>query len=274
MPAQLLLAARVVAVLDQRLGGLLVGDDVEDLAGVGHAVEAEHLDGRRRAGLGDRLPLVAQHGADLPGVLAGDDQVAELAACRPRRAWSRSAPRARSSRASMTCPLAGLVRVGLELEHLGLQASISSSLSMPSFVLAETFTKIVVAAPLFRDQPVLGELVADLIRVGARLVDLVDRDDDRHLRRLGVVDRLDRLRHHAVVGGDDQHDDVGHLGAAGAHGGERLVAGRVEEDDVAAVAGDLVGADVLGDAARLAGRRRWPCGWRRAARSCRGRRGP
>ena len=37
--------------------------------------------------------------------------------------------------------------------------------------------------------------------------------------------------------------------AAGPHGGERLVAGRVDERDAAAVDLDLVGADVLGDAA-------------------------
>ena len=60
--------------------------------------------------------------------------------------------------------------------------------------------------------------------IGVVAVDLVDGDDDRHLGRLGVVDRLDGLGHHAVVGGDDEHDDVGDLGAAGAHLGERLVA--------------------------------------------------
>jgi len=32
-----------------------------------------------------------------------------------------------------------------------------------------------------------------------RLIDLIDRDDDRRLGRLGVADRLDRLRHDAVV---------------------------------------------------------------------------
>ena len=49
--------------------------------------------------------------------------------------------------------------------------------------------------------------------------------------RPGVVDRLDRLRHHAVVGRHHDHRDVGDLGAAGAHRGERLVARRVEEGD-------------------------------------------
>ena len=33
------------------------------------------------------------------------------------------------------------------------------------------------------------------------------------------------------VGGDDDHDDVGDVGPAGPHLGERLVAGRVEEGD-------------------------------------------
>ena len=71
-----------------------------------------------------------------------------------------------------------------------------------------------------------------------------------------VVERLDRLRHHAVVGRHHQHGDVGRLGAPGAHGGERLVARGVDEGDRPLVAVDLgrhlVGADRLGDAPGLA----------------------
>ena len=92
------------------------------------------------------------------------------------------------------------------------------------------------------------------MRVGVGQVDLVDRDDHRHAGVLGVRDRLDGLRHHRVVGGHDEHDDVGDLRAAGAHGGERFVARRVEEGDLLPVRQrDVVGADVLRDAARLAG---------------------
>ena len=61
------------------------------------------------------------------------------------------------------------------------------------------------------------------------------------------------LGHDAVVGGDHEDHDVGGLGATGAHGGERLVARGVDEGDLPAVVLDLVGADVLGDATRLAG---------------------
>ena len=111
----------------------------------------------------------------------------------------------------------------------------------------------VCAAPVFGHQVQLGELALDVVGIGARLVDLVDRHDDRHVGRLGVVDRFARLRHDAVVGRDDEDDDVGDLGAAGAHQGERFVAGRVEEDDAAAVADvDVIRADVLRDAAGFA----------------------
>ena len=82
---------------------------------------------------------------------------------------------------------------------------------------------------------------------------LID-DDDRHAGGLGVVDGLDGLRHDAVVGGHHDGGDVGDLGAAGAHGGEGGVTGRVDERDQLLVVLHLVGADVLRDAAGLAGR--------------------
>ena len=70
-----------------------------------------------------------------------------------------------------------------------------------------------------------------------------------------MVERLDRLRHDTVVGRDHQDGDVGGLRTTGTHGGERLVTRGVDEGDAALVVvdvgGDLVGADVLGDATGL-----------------------
>ncbi len=60
------------------------------------------------------------------------------------------------------------------------------------------------------------------------------------------------LRHHAVVGGHHQDDDIGNLGAACTHAGERFMAGRVDEHDLAAVLLDVVSADVLRDTAGFA----------------------
>ena len=66
-----------------------------------------------------------------------------------------------------------------------------------------------------------------------------------------MIDRLDGLRHDAVVGSHHQDDDVGGLSTTGSHLGERSVARRVDEGDLLAVALDLIRTDVLGDAAGL-----------------------
>ena len=80
------------------------------------------------------------------------------------------------------------------------------------------------------------------------------------MRVLGVVEGLDGLGHDSVVGRHHQDDDVGHSGAAGAHGAEGGVARGVQKSDPLDLAlafgmgkGNGVGADVLGDASGLPG---------------------
>ena len=96
---------------------------------------------------------------------------------------------------------------------------------MCSFFFAETVARTCSVPPHSSGMtPYSVELLAHAVGVRAGLVDLVDGHHDGHVCGLGVVDGLDGLRHDAVVGGHHQDDDVGHLGAAGAHGGEGLVA--------------------------------------------------
>ena len=144
-------------------------------------------------------------------------------------------------------------RVGLELLELGDDEQRVEQLLEADLRLRGDVDELGLAAPLDGLQAARRHLGAHPRRVRALLVDLVDRDDDRHVGRLRVVDRLGGLRLHAVVGGHDDDRDVGHAGAAGAHRGEGLVARRVEERHELPVVMDLVGADVLGDAAGLAG---------------------
>ena len=113
-----------------------------------------------------------------------------------------------------------------------------------------------VSAVFLGDESEFGELLAHLLRVGAWLVDLVHCDHDRHVGGLGVVERLNRLRHDAVVRRDHEDRDVGDLRTTGTHGGERLVARCVDEGDGAfdalVLGDDLVRTDVLGDSAGFA----------------------
>ena len=163
-------------------------------------------------------------------------------------------PRPRSSLASITVPSAGRDGVGLEVEKFGLQQDHFQQLVEIGLVLGGDLDVDDVAAHRFDLDFVLQQFGAHALRLGVGLVDLVDGDDHRHLRRLGVIDRLHGLRHDAVIGRDHQHHDIRHLGAARAHRGEGGVAGRVEEGDLLAAfrRGHLIGADMLGDAAGFA----------------------
>ena len=120
-----------------------------------------------------------------------------------------------------------------------------------SFCFAETSENCVAPPQSSGWRPSAASSLFTRSDVRVRDVDLVHGDDDRHLGGARVRDRLLRLRHDAVVGRDDEHRDVRHLRAARAHGGERLVARRVEERDLPPVDLGLVRADVLRDPARL-----------------------
>ena len=181
-----------------------------------------------------RLPVVVLERPDLAERLADDDHVADA-----ERAGLDDRGR---DRAAVLVEL-GLddradrrpLRVGLELLEVGDEQDHLDQLVEPDAGPRRDGHERRVAAVLLDDDAGLGQLGLDPVGVGVGLVDLVEGDDDRHLGRLGVADRLERLGHDAVVGRDDDDRDVGDLRAAGPHRGERLVARRVEEDDALAV---------------------------------------
>ena len=153
----------------------------------------------------------------------------------------------------------GTVGLGLLFVHIGDEADHLLEFVEVDVLLRGDFDELSVAALIGRLQATRGQLLDDAGRIGFGFVDFVDGDDDRHVGGAGVVDGLEGLGHDAVVGCNDDDDDVGDLGTAGPHAGEGLVAWGVEEDDLAAEGGgvglgdfDLVGADVLGDASGFA----------------------
>ena len=205
--------------------------DLEDVARLRQAGEAEDFDRRRRPGRLGRLAAVVDQRAH-----AADDGPAMNVSPTLQRAVLDEHGRDRTAalvelrfehRAGRVA-----LRVGLELADVGDEQDHLEQQLEVLLLLGRDFDRDGLAAPFLRHQAELGQLALHLLGVGVGLVDLVDRHDDRHVRRPRVVDRFARLRHHAVVGRDDEHDDVGDLGAAGAHERERLVAGRVEEHDV------------------------------------------
>src|SRR3546814_15186735 len=66
-----------------------------------------------------------------------------------------------------------------------------------------------------------------------------------------MLGRFARLRHHAVIGRNDDDDDIGDLRATRTHARERRMAWRVEEGDDALLGADVIRANMLGDATSL-----------------------
>ena len=149
--------------------------------------------------------------------------------------------------------LGSAIGVGAQFEQFGLQQDLFDQRVEAGAGLGRHFDILHITRHLFDEDFVFQQALADLLRIGFGLVCLGDRHDHRHTGRLGVVDGFDRLRHDAVIGRHHQHHDVGDIGAAHAHFGKGFVARRVEEGDVITRLGlDLIGADMLGDAAGFA----------------------
>ena len=98
----------------------------------------------------------------------------------------------------------------------------------------------------------LGEFLLYSVRISARLVDLVNGNDDRHSGCLGVADGLDGLRHYAVICSDYQYGDIRYLCASGTHRCESFVSRCIKKYDLLSVDFDFGSTDVLCDTAGLA----------------------
>ncbi len=214
--------------------GLLVGDHAQGVARLRKSLETDDLHGGRRLG---RLHALAGGVVQRSNAAVGPSDAHDVADLQRagldehgRDVAAALVDLRLDDRADRVA-----VRVGLEVLEVGDEQDHLHQVVDPGSLLRADRHGDDVAAVLLDEHAVVGQLLLDPVGLGIGLVDLVDGHDHRHLGGANVVDRLLGLRHDAVVGGDDDDRDVGHLGAARAHGGERLVAGRVEEDDPLAV---------------------------------------
>jgi len=180
----------------------VVVHDVERVAGLRRAVQSEHLHGRRGTCRFDLLAVLVEHGLHAAGVGSREDHVAdaERAALHQDR---RHVAAALVERRLDDRSLRLFVGVGFQVEHLGLQQHLFEQLVEVQALLGRNLLVLVFAAPRLHEVVHLRELLLDVVGVGVGFVDLVDGENHRHACGLRVVDRLDGLRHDAVVGRDD-----------------------------------------------------------------------
>ena len=248
---ELLLLGGSDALLGQLTGQTLVLDGLEQVAGLRHSGQTGDLHRSGGAGVVQQDALVAAHGTHTAHGGTGDDDIAGVEGAVLHQNGGDGA--------------LALVQTSLDNSALGTAVGVSLQLHDLSFQ-SDALQQVVdahagqsrdgdagdIAAPVLGDDAVLGQALHHALRVGGGLIHLVHGHDELDVGGLGVVDGLDRLGHDAVIGGDDQNCNIGHVGTAGAHGGERLVARGIQESDEAVVDLDLICTDGLSDAAGLA----------------------
>ncbi len=225
-----LLVEHALAVGRDLARPLLILDNRKRIASGRNRGQPEYFDRDRRAGFLHLSAVIVDHRPDLARGGACDEYVAD-----PKRAAldqnSRERAAALVELGLDDRALGGAIGVSFQLQDFRLQLDGFEELVEVGLLQGRNFDVLDVAAHVLDDHLVLEKFLADLLRLGFGLVDLVDGDDHRDAGGLGVVDRLDRLRLQPVIGGHHEDDDVGDVGAAGAHLGEGLVAWRVEEAD-------------------------------------------
>ena len=199
-----------------------------------------------------RFAVFIQHGADSPKHCTREQHVA-LSQC----------TRLHQNRCHRTTAFietrfnhdtfGGCILDCFQFEYFGLQQNRVEQIIDALPRLGRHRNKHYVSTVFFRQHVFRHQLLLDAIRIGLRLVDLVHRHNDRHICRLRVRNRFFGLRHHAVIGCDNENDNVGDLGAARAHRRERLVTWRIEESNHALGRGHVIRANMLGYATGFTG---------------------
>ena len=144
------------------------------------------------------------------------------------------------------------VRIGLQFLHLGKDDKVFQQLINTETGFCGDRAHNGIAAPFFTDQVIFRQLLLDALGVGTLDIHLVDGNYNGNTGSFGMINAFNRLRHDAVIGGNNEDRNIRYHGATGTHGGKGLMTRCIEECDGAAVNLDSIGTDVLCDAAGFA----------------------
>ncbi len=246
-----LVAGQTLTVLGNfaRLG--FVGNHGKAVTGLRRALKAEDFHRHRRTGFLHMLATVVDQCAHAAPFATGDEDVTRMQRTRLNQNGC--------NRTTATIELgfddnafSRTRRISLEIKNFSLQQNCFKQFVEVELVLGRHFDVENFTAHRFHKDVMLQQSSTNLLRIGSRLVDLVDRHDDRNTCRLGMVDRFNRLRHHAVIGSHHEDGNVGRLRTTGTHCSKGSVARRIDEGDLLAVLLDLISTDMLGDATGFA----------------------
>ena len=228
-------------------GSMLISG-IHDITGGRHIIKAQYFyRGGRQCFLYLFAPVV-DHGPDLAVGSAGQDAVPNMQGA-PVNQHSGYRASALIQFGFDHSTVSRQFGVGLQFQHISYQQNHFQNIGNTGLLTGRNGNHNGVAAPGFRNQPVLGQLLHNEFRVSPFFIDFVDGHNNGHLGSFGVVDGFQGLGHHTIVGSHYQNGNIRYLGASGTHSCKGFVARRIQEDNRTALADYPVSTDVLGNTA-------------------------
>ena len=169
-------------------------DHGQFVAGRWNARDTEHFHWCRRACFFDLLALVIDHGADLACLGAHHKHVTAFQRTTfDKNGCHRPPPdiELRFDHGSF----GRTVGTRLQFEQLGLDMDLVHQFFQSDLLQSRNLGVQNITGHFLDDDFMLQQTGPNRGRIGTFLVDLVDRHDHRHASRLGMIDRLNRLRH-------------------------------------------------------------------------------
>ena len=228
----------------------LLLEDAELITCTRNGLQAKDLNCVRRTSSLNVIALRIEHCTDAAKCHTSNKSVADVErTARNQNSSNRAATTVKLSLKNVTRSKG--VWVSLQLKDICLKNNGLEKIIDAQILLSRDVNKHVLSAPLLRNYSILGELLADAGRICAWLINLVDSNYDWNTCSLCVVNRLNGLRHNAVVCSNNQNDNVGDLCTTSTHCGKGLVTWGINEGDLTAINGDLRSTDCLSNAASL-----------------------
>ena len=148
--------------------------------------------------------------------------------------------------------LCALVRICLQVEKLSLEEYLLKQFVKVKTLLCRYILTLVLTTPILNKVVHICQLLLNALNISCRLINLIDCKYHRYTRCLCVVDSLDSLRHHAVIGCNDNNSHIGNLCTTSTHSGKCLVTRGVKEGNLLTIQLNRVSTDVLSDTSSLA----------------------
>ena len=169
-----------------------------------------HFDGNGGAGFKDRFAVFIEHRAHTAESRPSQQHVALFQGARLNKNRRNRATAFVEARFNDNT-FCRRILDGFQLKNLSLQQNCLQQFvkTQPGF--RRYLHKHHIAAIFFRQNILGDQLLPDAIRIGVGLIHFIDRNNDGYICRPGMCDGFLRLRHDAVVCGNNKNHQVGDL---------------------------------------------------------------